>query len=99
MIARLSAQEHRRFVKTHTPLDGIPLDARATYIVVGRHPLDMAVSLYHQGDNIDRYRLGERTGHPDPADPPPPRPPLHEWLLSWIDGEGDPRQEMDSLPG
>jgi aryl sulfotransferase len=23
--ARLSAQRHRRFIKTHTPLDGIPL--------------------------------------------------------------------------
>jgi hypothetical protein len=43
---RLSAQKHRRFIKTHTPLDGIPLDARATYIVVARDPLDMAVSLY-----------------------------------------------------
>ena len=48
---------HRRFVKTHTPLDGIPLDPRATYIVVARHPLDMAVSLYHQGDNLDRERI------------------------------------------
>src|SRR6266487_4727030 len=31
---RLAAQEHRRVIKTHTPLDGIPLDSRATYIVV-----------------------------------------------------------------
>ena len=43
VIARLEAQQHRRFIKTHTPLDGIPLDDRATYIVVARHPLDMAV--------------------------------------------------------
>jgi aryl sulfotransferase len=97
--ARLAAQTHRRFVKTHTPLDGIPLDDRATYIVVGRHPLDMAVSLYHQSENIDRRRLRELTGQPEPAEPPPPPPPLHEWLLSWIDWDGDPHQEMDSLPG
>jgi aryl sulfotransferase len=38
----LAAQQHRRFIKTHTPLDGIPIDPRATYIVVGRHPLDAA---------------------------------------------------------
>src|SRR5262245_47791001 len=43
LVARLDAQPQRRFVKTHTPLDGIVLDPRATYIVVGRHPLDMAV--------------------------------------------------------
>lgn len=55
--ARLAAQQHRRFIKTHTPLDGIPFDARATYIVTGRHPLDMAVSLYHQSGNIDRARV------------------------------------------
>lgn len=53
VIARLERQQHRRFIKTHTPLDGIPLDPRATYLVVARHPLDMAVSLLHQGDNLD----------------------------------------------
>jgi len=60
--ARLEAQAHRRFIKTHTPLDGLPLDRRATYIVVGRHPLDMAVSLYHQGDNLDREAIARLTG-------------------------------------
>lgn len=49
LYERLAAQDHRRFIKTHTPLDGIPIDDRVTYIVVARHPLDMAVSLYHQG--------------------------------------------------
>src|SRR3954452_22456028 len=38
VLARLAAQRHRRFIKTHTPLDGIPLYPRATYIVVARHP-------------------------------------------------------------
>src|SRR4030095_14686803 len=45
VYARLEAQQHRRFIKTHTPLDGVPLDPRVTYIVVARHTLDMAVSL------------------------------------------------------
>ncbi|MGH3498256.1 MAG: sulfotransferase domain-containing protein [Nocardioidaceae bacterium] len=98
--ARLATQDHRRFIKTHTPLDGIPLDPRATYIVVARHPLDMAVSLYHQGNNIDRARMRELTGQPEPPAPrPAPRPALHPWLLSWIDDDEDPRKEMDSLPG
>ena len=78
---RLSAQEHRRFVKTHNPLDGIPLDPRATYIVVARHPLDMAVSLYHQGDNLDRQQLCRLTGQIRSAGPPIPRPVLRDWLL------------------
>jgi aryl sulfotransferase len=95
MYARLSAQQHRRFVKTHTPLDGIPVDARATYIVVARHPLDLAVSLYFQGDNLDRERMHALTGAPLPA----ARAPLHEWLLAWIDRKVSPQKEMDSLPG
>lgn len=100
VYARLSAQEHRRFIKTHTPLDGIPLDPRVTYIVVARHPLDMAVSLYHQGDNLDRDRIRRLTGQP-PAEGsvPDQRPPLREWLLSWIDRDVEPRDELDSLPG
>ncbi|HXH57239.1 sulfotransferase domain-containing protein [Iamia sp.] len=97
--AQLAAQEHRRFIKTHTPLDGIPRDRRVTYVVVARHPLDMAVSLYHQGDNLDRARIGELTGQARPAGPPAPRPRLHEWLLAWIDSDASLREELDSLPG
>jgi aryl sulfotransferase len=99
VVARLARQKHRRFVKTHTPLDGIPLDRRATYIVVARHPLDMAVSLYHQGDNIDRVRLRQLTGRPEPDGPPSARLPMHEWLLSWIDRDVEPDADLDSLPG
>ena len=38
VLAQLAAQQHRRFIKTHTPLDGIPLDPRVTYLVTARHP-------------------------------------------------------------
>ena len=96
MYARLDAQTHRRFVKTHTPLDGIPIDPRATYIVVARHPLDMAVSLYHQGDNLDRERISELTGQPLATTE---RPPVREWFRGWVDADVDPRAAMDSLPG
>ncbi|HEV8173485.1 MAG TPA: sulfotransferase domain-containing protein [Actinoplanes sp.] len=100
VYARLTAQDHRRFIKTHTPLDGIPLDERATYIVVARHPLDMAVSLYHQGDNLDRERIRQLTGQPErPKTSPRSRPELPDWLRLWIRHDADPRDEMDSLGG
>src|SRR5258708_34635291 len=35
------AQSHRRFIKTHTPLDGLPIRADVTYLVVGRDPRDV----------------------------------------------------------
>jgi aryl sulfotransferase len=97
VVARLEAQQHRRFVKTHTPLDGIPLDDRATYVVVARHPLDMAVSLYHQGDNIDRERVAELTGVP--YVPRTPRPPVHDWLVRWTQEQTTPAEQLDSLAG
>lgn len=93
----LEAQEHRRFVKTHTPLDGVPLHAEVTYIVVARHPLDLAVSLYHQSANLDRDRIAALTGVTAAA--PGPRPPLEEWLVSWAGSHADPREHLDSLPG
>jgi aryl sulfotransferase len=97
VVRRLEDQRHRRFVKTHTPLDGIPLDPRATYVVVARHPLDQAVSLYHQGDNIDRERLAALTG--SPARPRAARPDLHDWLVSWTTADTSPQEQMDSLVG
>jgi len=99
VFARLAAQRHRRFIKTHTPLDGVPLESRATYIVVARHPLDMAVSLFHHGENLDREQLRRLTGQSEPTDGPPPRLSLHDWLMSWIDREENPREQLDSLPG
>jgi hypothetical protein len=99
VLERLAAQQHRRFVKTHTPLDGLPLEPRATYVVVARHPLDMAVSLYHQGANIDRERLRRLTGRPERAARPQARPSVEEWLRSWIQDDADPREQLDSLPG
>jgi hypothetical protein len=104
VYAKLAAQEHRRFIKTHTPLDGIPVDPCATYIVTARHPLDTAVSFYKQGDNIDHARLLRITGQSEPASPDSPasparpRKPVRDWLLDWIDDDADPRKEMDSLP-
>jgi hypothetical protein len=97
--ARLAAQSHRRFVKTHTPLDGIVLDPRAKYIVVARQPLDMAVSLYHQGENLDRARIRQLTGRPEPDGPEPERLPPREWLLRWIHRDVSHLDSMDSLPG
>lgn len=98
VMDRLAAQPHRRVIKTHTPLDGLPLDPRATYVVVARHPLDAAVSLWHQGNNIDRDRLRDLTGAPAPASRMP-RPSLRDWLSAWIDREADPVDAMDSLDG
>lgn len=99
VLARLERQQHRRFIKTHTPLDGIPLDPRATYIVVVRHPLDMAVSLFHHSDNIDRRRMAQLLGAPPPVDASRPSPSIHDALIAWIERDVAPADALDSLPG
>jgi len=52
----LEAQEERRFIKTHTPLDGLPADPSVTFIAVIRHPLDVALSDRDHGANMLRLK-------------------------------------------
>ena len=86
--AQLAAQRHRRFIKTHTPLAGIPSDARVTYVVTARHPVDAFVSVYHQDRLIGRSSAPPPPGRPAPgrhgpfgpaggAPWPPGSPPPH----------------------
>ena len=95
---RLAGQDHRRVIKTHTPLDGIPLDDRVMYVVVARHPLDVAVSLFHHARNIDRERLVELSGKPAVAGSA-----LHmseeAWMDHWLSDRTDPLVQLDTLPG
>jgi hypothetical protein len=44
VFGRLERQTHRRVIKTHTPLDGIPAHPSVTFIALIRHPLDVALS-------------------------------------------------------
>jgi aryl sulfotransferase len=73
VYAQLAGQRHRRFIKTHTPLDGVPLDPRVTYVVTARHPLDAFVSLRRHNEIIGPPP--DIVGPPpDPPGPPPDRP-------------------------
>ena len=44
MAAALAGQRHRRFIKTHSPADAIPLDPSVRYVLVYRDPADALVS-------------------------------------------------------
>ena len=52
----LEPQTHRRFIKTHTPLDGVPRHDEVTYIALIRHPLDVALSNadHFQNERVER---------------------------------------------
>lgn len=104
VAATLDAQDHRRFLKTHTPLDGLVLDDRVAYIGVGRDPRDAAVSELHQWDNMNLERLrGLHARMPDASLPPPPlaggRPPSPvRAFQNWMEGPIMPPEGMGDMP-
>ncbi len=50
-IAMLQAQDHQRFIKTHTPLDGIPFFSNCIYLAVFRDPRDVHFSMRNHATN------------------------------------------------
>jgi hypothetical protein len=81
VLAIYAAQQNRRFIKTHTPLDGLPERSDITYVVVGRDPRDVLVSMEHHLANMDLERVlalrGRAVGNED-LGTLPPRPAMSE---------------------
>jgi hypothetical protein len=94
LFARLDGQSHRRFLKTHTPLDGLPWRNSVTYLTVMRHPLDAALSNRDHVANTDRERMAAlrtaASGEPDPderrVEVEVPTDPA-AYLRWWIDSD------------
>ena len=57
-LEQIETQSHRRFIKTHTPLDGIPYDPDCAYLVVFRDPRDMYCSMLNHRDNYVDKEVG-----------------------------------------
>ena len=94
VTAALAAQTHRRFIKTHTPLDGLPLHPAVTYLVVGRDPRDVAISWEHHAANMDFARFlqlrAAAVGNEDLGDLPERRIPSEdpvERFRTFVDDE------------
>lgn len=96
VVADLEAQTHRRFIKSHTPLDGLPWDERVTYITVARDPRDTAMSWDNHMDNLDLGALMAQrdaaVGLDDlaelmPDGPPPVHESLPERFRYWVETE------------
>lgn len=106
VVERLRAQTHRRFMKTHTPLDGLPWLEEVTYVCVGRDPRDVAISWDRHVANTDIRRLIEARvaaiGLEDlddvmPRAPAPPPGSLPERLRDWVDDDRPPTAVHSSL--
>jgi aryl sulfotransferase len=54
-LQQVEAQTHRRYLKTHTPFDGIPYHSDCTYLVILRDPRDAYLSgLDHRANMRDQ---------------------------------------------
>ena len=84
--AIFAAQNHRRIIKTHTPLDGLPWFPEATYICVGRDPRDIFMSMLNHlqitnpdADGMFKREMREFEAEPEtlPEDP-------NEFFQMWL---------------
>jgi aryl sulfotransferase len=104
VVAIYDRQTHRRFIKTHTPLDGLPLRDDVYYVVVGRDPRDVMVSWEHHMDNMDLEVLiqdrADAIGLDDLVDYDPPHPPEPDPAVrfrNFVEAEWSP-QHLVTLP-
>ena len=90
--AALEHQTHRRFMKTHLPVDALVVSPKARYIYIGRDGRDTAWSFHnhHYNGTEEYFRLyndGLPAGYPvlerGPEDP-------YEFYKGWIEGNGYP---------
>lgn len=89
IVARLDAQRHRRSIKTHTPADGIPWYADASYIVVGRDGRDAFMSFVNHVRNMRPDVVAALIASAieegiEPAPRPSPED-LHAFFASWLE--------------
>jgi aryl sulfotransferase len=95
----LAAQRHRRFLKSHLPLDALPYDERIKYVFVGRDGRDVFMSWWnHQSSYTDAAYELLNSGE-DFAGEPQARLPddIHEFFDDWIHRASVP-WEQDGWP-
>ena len=85
-LERLEVQQHRRFIKSHLPLDGLPFFPQVKYIVVGRDARDVFMSIWnHHTSYVEDHfqRFNEAPGRVGPP-MPPPQQEIHDFWRNWI---------------
>ena len=89
VIAEIDAQRHRRFLKSHLPLDGVPFYDEVKYIHVARDGRDASMSFHNHTTGFTDAMIEalNQTGLADEAVARPYPPPLadpvqhfHRWI-------------------
>lgn len=88
----VEAQTHRRFLKTHLPVDALVYSPRAKYLYIGRDGRDVVWSLYnhHANANALWYQaLNDTPGRVGPPIEPPPAD-IKQYFRDWLERDGHP---------
>ena len=88
----VEAQTHRRFFKTHLPVDALVYSRLAKYIYIGRDGRDVAWSLYNHHANANETWYGALNNTPGLVGPPIGRPSddVRTYFLEWLERDGYP---------
>jgi aryl sulfotransferase len=96
ILAEIEQQKHRRFLKTHLPIDALRFDPRVKYVYVGRDARDVCMSLWNHHRNYTAEvvalfnTLPGRVGSEQPACPNDFRAFYRDWMTrGWFEWEND----------
>ena len=91
-LPAVEAQTHRRFLKTHLPVDALVFSPKAKYVYIGRDGRDVVWSLYnhHVNANATWYAaLNDTPGLVGPKIGPPPAD-IRAYWREWLARDGYP---------
>ncbi len=91
-LPAVEAQTHRRFLKTHLPVDALRFAPQAKYIYIGRDGRDVVWSMYnhHANANAKWYEaLNDTPGRVGPPIEPPPAD-VRQYFRDWLARDGHP---------
>ena len=91
-IAGLEELPHRRFVKTHLPVDALVFSPKAKYIYIGRDGRDAVWSMYNHHANANEAWYDALNNTPGRVGPPiePPPDSIYQYYHDWMEKDGHP---------
>ena len=86
------AQKHRRFLKTHLPVDALVYEPKAKYIYIARDGRDIVWSLFNHHHALNDVFYDGIASLPNfgPLLPRPETEDVREYFLAWLAGDGHP---------
>ncbi|NEP18034.1 MAG: sulfotransferase domain-containing protein [Leptolyngbya sp. SIO4C1] len=91
-LPEVEAQTHRRFIKTHLPVDALVFSPKAKYLYIARDGRDVVWSLYNHHANGNDAFYAALNDTPGRVGPPIEKPPdsILDYFREWLAKDGYP---------